>query len=208
MPDFQLNIAKKVFYSFFFLFFFPSCLQFELVIDLISTLLQGRGYKSKEPWRKFNHANVFHCTIYVPHIFISVCRHMYWISQAKKTKKKHLRCFSNAVLGILFGDSVSFRSGSSVLGLRVHHSVRYNYEKLIPGRPVWHFIHDVSYGYLIHSSLTVHPHTYKSTHILQTQNFLHIHIPACWQLHEFGNRLGSFVPLVNNWIGLSQMHVH
>lgn len=126
----------------------------------------------------------------------------------KKTKKKHLRCFSNAVLGILFGDSVSFRSGSSVLGLRVHHSVRYNYEKLIPGRPVWHFIHDVSYGYLIHSSLTVHPHTYKSTHILQTQNFLHIHIPACWQLHEFGNRLGSFVPLVNNWIGLSQMHVH
>lgn len=94
----------------------------------------------------------------------------------KKTKKKHLRCFSNAVLGILFGDSVSFRSGSSVLGLRVHHSVRYNYEKLIPGRPVWHFIHDVSYGYLIHSSLTVHPHTYKSnTYFANTKLFTYTH---------------------------------
>lgn len=91
-------------------------------------------------------------------------------------KKKHLRCFSNAVLGILFGDSVSFRSGSSVLGLWVHHSVRYNYEKLIPGRPVWHFIHDVSYGYLIHSSLTVHPHTYKSnTYFANTKLFTYTH---------------------------------
>lgn len=138
----------------------------------------------------------------VPHIFIFVCRHVYRISQVGK--KKHPLCFSNAVLAILCGDSVNFRSGGSVLGLRVHHSVRYNYEKLIPGRPVWHFMHDVSYGYLMHSSLTVQPHTFEYmdtyTHILWTQNFSHTHIPTCWQLHKSGNCPGSFVPPVNNWI--------
>lgn len=152
---------KKNSFTFFLSFSIIPATFFELVIDFISTLLQGQGCKSKGTWRKFNHANLFHCAIYVPHIFISGCRHVYRISQVKK---KHPLCFSNAVLGILDGDSVSFRFGGSVLGLRVHHSVRCNYEKLIPGRPVWHFIHDVSYGYLMHSSRTVQSHTYEGAH--------------------------------------------
>ncbi|KAI9537313.1 hypothetical protein NQZ68_026443 [Dissostichus eleginoides] len=38
-------------------------------------------------------------------------------------KEKHPLCFGNAVVGILCGDSVSFRSGGSASGLRVHRSV-------------------------------------------------------------------------------------
>ena len=80
-------------------------------------------------------------------------------------KKEHAGCFSNAVLGILNKDSVSFRSSGTVLGLRVHNSVRYNYEKLIPGKPVWHFIHDVSYGYLINFSAPVHSNKCECTDV-------------------------------------------
>lgn len=89
---------------------------------------------------------------------------MYRISQVKK---RHPLCVSSTVLGTLSGDPVSFRSSGLVLGLRVHNSVRYNYEKLIPGKPVWHLVHDVSYAYLTQYSLKVeqmkkHVHTQRA----------------------------------------------
>lgn len=101
--------------------------------------------------------NCINCILYI-HIILHIhsCRHVYRISQVKIT---HALCLSNTVLEIFCGDSVSFRSGGSVFELRVHNSVRYNYERLIPGKLLWHFIHDVNSGYLIHSSLTVRgPH--------------------------------------------------
>lgn len=169
VPEVQLSRAKKIISL-----FFPHhyYITFFLLINFISILLLlGCCHKSNRTWRKFNCANVFRCIKYVPYIFISICCHVYKVSQV--VKKMHPLCFSNAVLGILCGDLVSFRSGGSASGLRVHKSVRCNYEKPIPGKPVWHFIHDVSYGYLIHSSQTVQPHTYiKCTNIL-------------WQFYEF-----------------------
>lgn len=73
--------------------------------------------------------------------------------ECHRWKKKSPHCVStNTVLAILCGRWVNFRPSGSASGLRVHHSVRCNYERLIPGRPVWHFMHDVSPGYLMHSS--------------------------------------------------------
>lgn len=73
--------------------------------------------------------------------------------ECHRWKKKSPLCVStNTVLAILCGRWVNFRPSGSASGLRVHHSVRCNYERLIPGRPVWHFMHDVSPGYLMHSS--------------------------------------------------------
>lgn len=72
--------------------------------------------------------------------------------ECHRWKKKSPLCVStNTVLAILCGRWVNFRPSGSASGLRVHHSVRCNYERLIPGRPVWHFMHDVSPGYLMHS---------------------------------------------------------
>lgn len=107
-------------------------------------------------------------------------------------KKKSPLCFSCTVLGIGIGDSVSFLSSGSVLGLRVHNSVRYNYEKLIPGKPVWHFIHDVSYSDLIHSSLMVQPHTYKPTDTCSHSLFTPI--LSCTRTHQL---VDSSISVVN-----------
>lgn len=84
-----------------------------------------------------------------------------------------LSVFSNAALGLLKGDSARFRSSGSVLGLRVHNSVRCNYEELIPGKPVWHFIHDVSYSYLIYCSLRT------AWQMDRTLKYTHTPLP-CW----------------------------
>lgn len=138
----------------------------ELVTDFICSLLPGLEHQSKGAWCRFNHANVLHCAKYVHHMFIPLCCNVYRISQVGK--KKRSLCSSSTVLGTGMGASVRFLSSGSLVGLRVHNSVRYNYEKLIPGKPVWHIIHDASHSDLIPSSLTVEPHSSSDTRFAQS----------------------------------------
>lgn len=196
VPEVQVSRAKLKLISLFF-FLFPSSFQFFLT-GYQFHLHSPPRHKSKGTWRKFTHANVFHHTMYVPYIFIYVCCHEYRMSQVKKTL-----CFSNTVL---CGDWLSFCSGGSVSGLWVHRSVRYNYGKLIPGKPVWHSTHDVSCSYLIHSFLRVQSHmctcTHTNTHFLciHTTFFRHMHAhTTCWQFHEFGNCPGRIITPIYSW---------
>lgn len=152
LPDVQLSIAKTFNSGFFFHHPYNSlsCLL------SISSPLSSKARATSQKEHDANSTMQMCSTVPYMHLTYSFLYAVMCI-EYHRWRKKHPLCFSNAVLGILCGDSVSFRSGGSVLGLRVHHSVRYNYEKLIPGKPVWHFIHDVSYGYLMHSPLTVQP---------------------------------------------------
>lgn len=123
------------------------------------------------------------------------CCHVYRISQVKQ---KHLLCFSNTALATLCTDFLNFRSSDWAPGLRVHRYVRCNYWKLVPGRPVWYFMHNVSGGYLMHSCSGVQHHIRmrinRHTHVLSAQNLSHVHILAFWQLHKPGNSLGNALP--------------
>lgn len=156
-------------------FSFPSSreLFFKLVINFI--------YKTGAAIQKRKMAQFQACKCSPPcHISTSHihfrCRHVYKISQVKQ---KHLLCFSNAALATLCGDFLNFRSSGSALGLRVHRCVRYNYWKLVPGRPVWYFLHNVSGGDLMHSCSEVKRHRRirikRHTHFIYTKSFTCAH---------------------------------
>lgn len=105
-----------------------------------------------------------------------------------KAKKKAL-----LVLAVQFWElSVDIlRVSSSVAqswGLRVHNSVRYNYEKLIPGKARVAL-------YTWCKLRLLHPYT----HTLCAQSFHapRVHTPARWSSCDFGNCPRSSVPLVD-----------
>lgn len=115
-------------------------------------------HKWRGTWRTFNHANVFYCTIYIhliyPFLHAVMCiKYHRWKKCTPGVLAMHFREFSVEIQRV--SAPVAQR-----WGLRVHNSVRCNYEKLIPGKPVWHWLYDVSYSYLIQSSVTVQPCTW------------------------------------------------
>lgn len=168
VTDFQFSVAKN-FISISLFFHHPDNIfcgyQFHLHFPPRPKLQVKANIKQIQPCKCIPLCHI----LYLPFIF--ACRHVSRISQVKKI-----------VLAILCRDSGNSRSSGCALGLRVHQSVRYNYEKLIPGRPVWHCMYNVSYGDLMHSSLTVQRHTFEYTdmytHIFSTQTFSHAHIPG------------------------------
>lgn len=80
--------------------------------------------------------------------------------------------------------------------------VRCNYWKLVPGRPVWYLMHNVSGGYLMHSCSGVqhriHIRINRHTRFICTKSFS-MHILAFWQLHKSGNCLGNALPPDKQW---------
>lgn len=153
---------------------FPSSREifFKLVINLIS---KTGAASQKGKWHKFKHANVVRCAIYLPHIFIFdavMCIEYHrW--------NKNTFCVLATQLWQLCRDFLNFRSSGSALGLRVHHCVRCNYWKLVPGRPVWYFMHTASGGYLMHSCSGVQHHIririHRNTRFICTKSFAYAH---------------------------------
>lgn len=189
---FNLHIKKTPF------FLFPSFWHFWIWLSISS-----RRSSKVAPQVKGNMTYIqpFKCIllyhIYTPHISLSACRHVYKISQVKK---KHAWCFSNAFQGILSGDSASFRSSGSALGVAGAQLCQVQLWEVDSRKTcvtliIWCKL-QLPHPFLCNST-ALHMNIWMHAHILWAQGFWHTQ--TCWQFQEFGNCLRSFMPPVNKW---------
>lgn len=155
-------------------------------------------HKWRGTWRTFNHANVFYCTIYIHLIYPFL--HAVMCIKYHRWKKKHAWCFSNAFQGILSGDSASFRSNGSALGVAGAQLCQVQLWEVDSRKTcvtliIWCKL-QLPHPFLCNST-ALHMNIWMHAHILWAQGFWHTQ--TCWQFQEFGNCLRSFMPPVNKW---------
>lgn len=179
---FNLHIKKTPF------FLFPSFWHFWIWLSISS-----RRSSKVAPQVKGNMTYIQPCKcillyhIYTPHISLSACRHVYKISQVKK---KHAWCFSNAFQGILSGDSASFRSSGSALGVAGAQLCQVQLWEVDSRKTcvtliIWCKL-QLPHPFLCNST-ALHMNIWMHAHILWAQGFWHTQ--TCWQFQEFGNCL-------------------